>query len=660
MARINLGNFGNYIAAPQPMQAIQTPDSGHTFDLAIGASRAYEAERDRQFSMQNAKDIEVYSNEMRTAWSDVYRDVSDGKIEPSLAYGEYERRRQLARENIINSVQDDDRKKGLEPLLELSSLKLDSEARAGQVQLTTNANRKTLNDTLGLLRQESLSDLDGAIKKADALIVGGATGAGYTPAQASEMRNAVGNDLTYDALSFQIEQIGVEDKMGSYAKLKQLAADVSDPQKYSQLTDGGKRAAILRQIDARKNDLDRLGREEKQATSMADARMFKDLSVLFESGGFTTPDAQQAMGAIAARNSNNSLGERATDLIKNYTALRNFSTKPLNTQEQMVAEQKALSIKAGDPLAQATAATNADLFARALDFNKKQFERDPFGAYQQMTGAIAPPLNMESVATIAESMKARQPFVDKVSGFYGKPVGMLSISEAKTLSDTISTMPPDQQENFIKGVVGIADERTLGMIGKANPTLMVAGAAWQKNVMAEGGTPASTVVLNGKRLLDDKKFDGKGSFDSEFEARFQQEYSDAFRLANADDMVLTKQTLKQAYAYYASLKGQFAPDVIDDSIFSSAASVLNPITDFNGRKTFAPVGMNVDLFEDSARKSLSEIAKRNGYDKAKARNFINNSQLVQVQENVYLVYDANGNPIINETGAGLQTVSVGW
>lgn len=664
MARINLGNFGNALAQPVGMQTIKLPDSGRQQDwLLQGASnfeQAYESEKNRQYSMQNAKDVELYNNQMRGAWSDVYREASDGRIEPQLAYDEYERRRLVAREGILNGVQDESRRKLLDPILDLASIRLDGEARAGQVQITTNSNRKNLSDTLGLLRKESLADLSSALTKADVLIRGGATGAGYTPAQASEMLSAVGNDLTYDSLSFQIEQIGVGERAGAYQQLNQIASDLSDPAKYASLTDGGKRATLLRQIDSRKNDLDRIGREAKAEQSAADAREFKSLSILFESGGYTTTDAQNAMQSIAARNKDNPLGERANELIQSYSSLRNFTTKPLATQEKMLQEQKALSLKGENPAAQAMAAKNAEMYERALAYNNQQFQRNPYGHYQAITGQIAPPLDIKTTEGLVESITARRPFADKVSGFFGRPVGVLAADEAKAISESVAMLPASQQENFIKAIVNITDEQSLGMIGKANPSLMVAGAAYQKGVVAFGDIDASTVVLNGKKMLDEKKFDGKGSFDASFEKAFQDKLGGAFSLANADDMLLTKETLKQSYAFYASSKGIFNPEDIDDDLFDAASSVLNPVTNFNSRTTFVPVGTNPDAFEDSARKSLAEIAKRNGYDKAKARHFINNAQLVQIRDNAYLVYDEYGQPIINETGAGLQTLSVGW
>lgn len=662
MARINLGGFGNLITQPTPMETIKLPGSGRQQDHLLGAAdkfqEGFEAEKSRQMSVSNAKDAELYNVQSREAWDSVYREASEGKVEPSQAYDTYLDRTQTIRQGILDNVQDEGRRKLLEPILDLTSIRMDGQARAGQVQITTNSNRRNLDETMELLRKESLSDLAGAQQKAKTLIRGGAVQSGIPSAAVPEYEAKTLDEITYGSLAFNIEAVGKEGREGSYQKLKQYGSELSDPNKYTELNPLH-RATLLRQVDARKNDLDREGRELKQSTEIADRRAFKDLSILFQAGAYTTPDAQKTMQAIALRNTDNNVGEAAQDLIENYNSLRSFSTKPLLTQEQMLTEQRNLSIKAQTPELQAEAAKRADMYEKAIAFNKQEVARDPFGHYQTMTGEIAPPLSTNSVTAIIETMGERRPFVDKVSGFFGAPVGMLSASEAKTIGDSIAKLPPDQQENFIKGVVGISDEYTMGMIGQVNPTLMIAGAAHLKNVIAAGDTPAATVVLNGKKLIDDKLFDGKDSFDSKLSAEITAKYGDAFRVANAEDLALTMQTVKQAYAYYAGQKGQFNPTDLDSDIFEQAATVLNPTLDFNGRTTFAPIGITPEAFENRARKSLAEIAKGRGYEKAKARNFIDSAQLVQMKDDIYLVYQGN-NPVLNDGGTGILTLTVNW
>ena len=355
-----------------------------------------------------------------------------------------------------------------------------------------------------------------------------------------------------------------------------------------------------------------------------------------ESGFLVSPADMESARTAAKLLSDSPVGKRLQSSIDNYSAITAFSQRPMNEQADILKSAYVDAAKGN-----ADAAYKFSMLKKAYDNNEAMFKDNPFDLYSRLTGKPIAPVDSIDPVMLGQQMEARKEANKAVAAFFGRQTPLLSKREAASIAGAVQGADVSNQIAWIESIPPESRSLTLANIGETAPMLQVAG-------MADADRAKS--ILAGQKILDSKTFEPKGSFGKKFDQAFSGHFSDVFGLENANEINVAKQVVQAAYAYESIKANKTDGTTFDPAIMQKALKAAGDLHSFNGRKTFVPVGMDSDEFDDKAKAELSKVAKKLGLNDVEARNFSENVELVSRSNYQYQIYKAGapvaGAPII--------------
>lgn len=284
----------------------------------------------------------------------------------------------------------------------------------------------------------------------------------------------------------------------------------------------------------------------------------------------------------------------------------------------------------------------------------KRMQQDPLVLYGSVTGQPIPELDLTN--PIGEQLLARKNVAAQATAMFGQTTPLISDAEAKSIVKTLTT--PEQKMSFINSIPDQFKTETLQMIGRHDPSMMVAGSG---DHAFQDGSSINQAVLLGDNLRKTKAFEFQSKADNEFDQEFDKYVKGAFDLANQDSYTTALMTAKNAYAYLSTKQGKLRPDsVSSDSLFKQAMTSINPMTDFNSKKTFMPMSMSDEDFIDESKAGLTKVGVSMGLEGSVLRNFADKTTLVNLGPvnglERYALY-SDGKPRFNNNGTP-QTIDI--
>lgn len=593
--QINIGNFGNAVAAPQ-RDSYQSADQAipnalqNVAQASQKAVNAFQAVDEQKQRMQAASQLATLNNDLYDIHDQVGRGVDDGSIKPGDAVTEFNTRAGEARKVRTEGLSPF-QIEAMEPHLIQSTGKLGRNLEGVAIKRTQADIGASILSTGETLQRSAMRDLPGATTKFDNIIDTMAPQAGWSPEQMVKAKQGFKEGATYNFANATLEGAA---QTGDISLIRAAREKIEGPE--GEAIDPAKRTALITKAYAYENgSLASTIRAQEKAAREQEARENKgrdayvDAQDLMLNGRYLSADYLAQLADVTA---GTSAAPAVQELVRSQATVAGFASLPVPQQQALIERRRSAGSTPGigtDPESEKL----TDSMQKITDATAKAYTANPWQAAQER-GVIqdAPIVSMANVQDAQGVLSQRMAQIDTVEAAAGRKVSPLQPEEAEQIGRLLRMLPPDQQSGALAGfgsVIGNAD-RVAALAKQIDSKDKVLGTAIMfANSQTTQGRYVSELVLRGERALKDGTVKSDAAKESGWRAQIAAEIGDAYLNKDVRDRMIDA-------AYYIKA-GLTSDGTVKDAIGNAVRLATGGIIEQrDGTKVPLPYGMTDDQF----------------------------------------------------------------
>lgn len=539
-----------------------------------------------------------YQDQLKT---EVFNEVKEGKLFAESATEEFKKRSEQWSKTQLLDV-DEFTKKAIEPNLPIYQLKAISDVRDAQAQYIKQDFAKGIAEMGEIYSRLAVKNPNDAIAQYFAYLDFAALKAGISDLGKSRLQQDFKEKSYFDSNAFTI------DNSSSYRELKELRTNLQNVNHLPDLKPESRRA-LINSTSAKIERMDADYKAQKREAEQARNERARFIIDAVQGGTVVAPSVLNEANVIAGGNDN--IAKIMKGALTGYADNAKMMQAPIQNQAQMVRDAQAAITKETDPLKVTLAQDRYKRLATAYGNNAKMLQNDPWAYDEMRTGNRYAPLDFGG--DILAQVANRKVLADGVQSRTGVSAGLIRPEEVQGLKNFVTTMPADQQAQFLGAIAKTDKNNMMGTIHSLAQndsrlaSVALHAALGHKTI---SGKQTGAILARGFQMMDNKDamatFGQTSDFSVAFNESFNTKFSGLF-LNDVESEAVFKDAVKATYLVFATnanLKG----DVLDEDIFDQALAVATGgVVDFNNAPTIPPYGMSESLFEDKANSALDGL-----------------------------------------------------
>lgn len=591
--QINLGNFGNAVAAPKRDSYVSADTAvpnalQNVASAGMKLANTFQAVDEQKQRMQAASTLATLDNDIYDIHDQVSRGIQDGSIQPKDAQTEFDTRVQEIKKTRTAGLSPF-QLEAMTPHLTNTTGTLTRNLEGVAIKRTQQDIGASLLDTGETLQRQAMRDLPGAIDQYGKMVDTMGPQAGWNPEQIGKAKQGFKEGATFNFANATLEgaaQTGNLDLVrAARQKIEGSDGEPIDPAKRTALItkaygyENGILAANAR--DAEKAAREQLAREN--AATDVQNKAFD----LWASGRYLS---QEFIAEASATVAGTAQERPFQELVKSQAKVAGFASMSLPQQQAEIERMRAAG---SDPTIGVTPIEQKvqEQLQRIHDASAKAYQENPWQAAQERAVIKdAPVITLNNVQDAQQVLAQRMQQIGQVEVAAGRKISPLQPQEAEQIGRVVRALPPDQQSSALASfgaAVGDPD-RLAALAHQIDAKDKVLGTAMMyANAKTTQGRYTSELILKGERALRDKSILVDSAKETGWRGAIAKEIGDAYPNQEVRDRMIDA-------AYY--IQAGFSAEGGSTDTSRAVRLAAGQIVERGGSKFPLPYGMGEDEF----------------------------------------------------------------